>query len=330
MDFHVLAGLLSFEEDEDAQPVTLPKPAAPPAVRRAPLRVDPPPSSRDAAPTPTQRSTPGAACKATFTPSTPRVAAQRSGSPAHPALGCCGAFLHWSRMLRAFCFESPSCLSAVIHCVRPGPTCAHAPQKKDSRSSVAGEYSAERLQALRQNAKQLPARPARKAQSGGGGGFKLSGSFKAAVKPVDDRFEVNASDLVRGAPHYHVQALLPLTWTRTMGQSLWLGSTLSVTARREVKGAHVRPATQGRGAFLKSPAGRRLTPAERNADVTACDTTGQAAARCSWRQRSPHSSRILGEWRGATAASSDTGAAGGASANANASPSGAGGRGAWQ
>ena len=29
-----------------------------------------------------------------------------------------------------------------------------------------------------------------------GGGFKLSGSFKAAKKPVDDRFEVNASDLV--------------------------------------------------------------------------------------------------------------------------------------
>lgn len=61
----------------------------------------------------------------------------------------------------------------------------------------AGEYSAERLQQLRQHTKQLPVRPTRKAESSAGGGFKLSGSFKAAAKPADDRFEVNASDLVR-------------------------------------------------------------------------------------------------------------------------------------
>lgn len=65
-------------------------------------------------------------------------------------------------------------------------------------SVTAGEYSNEKLQQLRQQTKAMPGAPTAAAKKAvePTGGFKLSGSFKAAKKPADDRYEVNASDMV--------------------------------------------------------------------------------------------------------------------------------------
>lgn len=68
---------------------------------------------------------------------------------------------------------------------------------------TAGEYSTERLRELAANTRSLPtSKPA--AAGGGGplGGFKLSGSFKPAAPPKDDRFQynVNAAGVVRPPP----------------------------------------------------------------------------------------------------------------------------------
>ena len=185
--------------------------------------------------------------RATFTPSIPMLTAQRLDSPAYPLPGMLRSSIGLVADAPSFLRREPK-LQVCSHALRE--TCTVMPLEGEIPALAdAGEYSAERLQALRQNAKQLPARPARKAQSGGGGGgFKLSGSFKAAVKPVDDRFEVNASDLVRRAPRDHVHTLLPLIPVNcAKGQSLCLGSTVFSTARREANGAHVSPAAQGRG-----------------------------------------------------------------------------------
>ncbi len=59
----------------------------------------------------------------------------------------------------------------------------------------AGEYSSEKLQQLRQQTKAMPGAPDA-AKAVAAGGFKLSGSFKAATKSADGRYEVNASDMV--------------------------------------------------------------------------------------------------------------------------------------
>lgn len=62
---------------------------------------------------------------------------------------------------------------------------------------IAGEYSSEKLSQLRQQTKSMPGAAAVAKPLHAAGGFKLSGSFKAAKKPADDRYEVNASDMVR-------------------------------------------------------------------------------------------------------------------------------------
>lgn len=66
----------------------------------------------------------------------------------------------------------------------------------DVRVAHSGEYSNEKLQQLRQQTKSMPGAPAA-AKPVDTGGFKLSGSFKAAKKPADDRYEVSACDMVR-------------------------------------------------------------------------------------------------------------------------------------
>lgn len=78
------------------------------------------------------------------------------------------------------------------------PAGARAPQSNaqilappPTQRSAPGEYSMERMQQLRQATKQLPGRPAKKSSSSGGGGaLKVSGSFKSAITPSDDRFHV--------------------------------------------------------------------------------------------------------------------------------------------
>lgn len=70
------------------------------------------------------------------------------------------------------------------------PCTSRVTQSGDARR--AGEYSAERLNALQSSTRVLPGRPQPKEPA-----FKLSGSFKAAAVPSDDRFTVNAKDLVR-------------------------------------------------------------------------------------------------------------------------------------
>lgn len=60
---------------------------------------------------------------------------------------------------------------------------------------AAGEYTAERLKELQAATAQLPSKykPPAAAAAGDDGSFKLSGSFKAAKKPNDDRFTYNYS-----------------------------------------------------------------------------------------------------------------------------------------
>jgi hypothetical protein len=60
---------------------------------------------------------------------------------------------------------------------------------------AAGEYTAERLKELQAATAKLPSKykPPAAAAGGEDGSFKLSGSFKAAKKPNDDRFTYNYS-----------------------------------------------------------------------------------------------------------------------------------------
>jgi len=52
---------------------------------------------------------------------------------------------------------------------------------------IAGEYSAERLQALQQSTPVLVSKPRQEKEPA----FKLSGSFKRATAAADDRFTTN-------------------------------------------------------------------------------------------------------------------------------------------
>jgi hypothetical protein len=104
-----------------------------------------------------------------------------------------------------------ACAQAAPHrapCCAPGAH-AHPPPP----GAPAGEYSAERLRELQKNTLRLPADkkppPAPLSE-----GLKLSGSFKPAGKPKDDRFSVPAGMAVRApppaeevrAPHTRVQS----------------------------------------------------------------------------------------------------------------------------
>ncbi|KAI3437850.1 hypothetical protein D9Q98_000296 [Chlorella vulgaris] len=81
--------------------------------------------------------------------------------------------------------------------VAPPPVDERA-QRINTQTSGAGEYTAERLKELQQNARSLPA----SSKPAGAPAFKLSGSFKPAAPAADDRFQYNvqAGGVVRPSP----------------------------------------------------------------------------------------------------------------------------------
>ncbi|KAL4419512.1 hypothetical protein ABPG77_002298 [Micractinium sp. CCAP 211/92] len=91
--------------------------------------------------------------------------------------------------------------------VMRAPGAAAPPPAADERAarvytqvSAAGEYTVEKLRELQKNARSAPnSKPAYKPVAAASGGFKLSGSFKPAAPPKDDRFQynVNAAGVVR-------------------------------------------------------------------------------------------------------------------------------------
>ncbi|KAL4451797.1 hypothetical protein ABPG75_007459 [Micractinium tetrahymenae] len=82
----------------------------------------------------------------------------------------------------------------------PPPPADERAARVYTQVSAAGEYTADKLKELQRNARSAPtSKPAYKPVAAPAGGFKLSGSFKAAAPPKDDRFQynVNAAGVVR-------------------------------------------------------------------------------------------------------------------------------------
>lgn len=186
------ATLLSFEDDagdgEEGGAAAKAKATRPKGVMRAPDAAAPPPAADErAARVYTQMSAAGAPTWIS--------------APAAARASCCSA----SQLgLRAALGQDcgASCVQPACTCraqLLPPLSVASLQRAAHSLPQPAGEYTVEKLKELQKNARSAPSsKPAYKPVAAGGG-FKLSGSFKAAAPPKDDRFQynVNAAGVVR-------------------------------------------------------------------------------------------------------------------------------------